>query len=98
VTADRRLYLVAYDIGEPRRWRKVFKLMHGYGEWLQLSVFRCRLTEARRAKLERALAQRIAADEDRVLIADLGNLPRAADAIVALGRGLPPANEGPWIA
>ena len=38
-----RLYLVAYDVSAPERWRRVFRLMHGYGEWLQLSVFRCRL-------------------------------------------------------
>jgi CRISPR-associated protein Cas2 len=35
---DARLYVVAYDIRDPKRWRQVFKAMHGYGEWLQLSV------------------------------------------------------------
>ena len=28
------LYVVAYDIAAPRRWRKVFRIMEGYGEWL----------------------------------------------------------------
>ena len=42
--SDDRLIIVAYDIGDPRRWRRVFKCMHGYGEWLQLSVFQCRLS------------------------------------------------------
>ncbi|SUS04830.1 hypothetical protein DF3PA_310022 [Candidatus Defluviicoccus seviourii] len=51
-----RLYLVAYDVSAPKRWRRVFKLMKGYGEWLQLSVFRCRLTEERRQRLAAALA------------------------------------------
>jgi CRISPR-associated protein Cas2 len=37
-SADARLYVVAYDIREPKRWRRVFKTMHGYGEWLQLSA------------------------------------------------------------
>jgi hypothetical protein len=46
-----RLYVVAYDIGHPKRWRRVFKLMHGYGRWLQLSVFQCRLSARRRAEL-----------------------------------------------
>ena len=40
--ADENLYIVAYDISDPRRWRRVFRLMNGYGEWLQLSVFQCR--------------------------------------------------------
>src|SRR3546814_3297354 len=29
------LYIVAYDISDDKRLRKVFKLMKGYGEWLQ---------------------------------------------------------------
>ena len=41
--ADEHLYIVTYDIADAKRWRAVFKLMHGYGEWLQLSVFQCRL-------------------------------------------------------
>lgn len=85
------------DVSEPKRWRRVFKLMKGYGEWLQLSVFRCRLTEARRQRLAAELAKRIHANQDRVLIADLGLLPRAATTIEAIGLPLPDANEGPWI-
>jgi CRISPR-associated protein Cas2 len=94
----KRLYMVAYDIGEPRRWRKVFKLMHGYGERVQLSVFRCRLTDGRRARLERDLARVIEPGIDRVLIADLGPLPRAMAALAAFGTELPATNDGPWIA
>ena len=44
---DERLYVVAYDIADQKRWRRVFKAMHGYGEWLQLSVFQCRLSRRR---------------------------------------------------
>ena len=38
-------YLVCYDIRDPKRWRRCFKLLKGYGEGLQYSVFRCRLTK-----------------------------------------------------
>jgi len=41
------LYVISYDISEPKRWRRVFKIMKGYGEWLQLSVFQCRLNKMR---------------------------------------------------
>ena len=34
-----RLYLVTYDIADPKRWRKIFKTMNGFGHWVQLSVF-----------------------------------------------------------
>ena len=30
---DERLYIVSYDISNDRRWRRVFKLMRGYGQW-----------------------------------------------------------------
>lgn len=48
---DQRLYIVAYDISDQRRWRRIFKLMKGYGEWVQLSVFQCRLTRQQHAEL-----------------------------------------------
>ena len=67
-----RLYVVAYDIGHPKRWRRVFKLMHGYGRWLQLSVFQCRLSARRRAELAARLDALIHHAEDHVLILDLG--------------------------
>jgi CRISPR-associated protein Cas2 len=50
-----RVYIVAYDIGDPKRLRRVFRTMNGYGRWLQLSVFQCRLTARRRAELAEAL-------------------------------------------
>ena len=43
------LYIVVYDIGDPKRWRRVFKLMRCYGEWVQLSVFQCRMSRRRHA-------------------------------------------------
>ena len=46
-----RLYIVAYDIADQKRWRRVFRTMKGFGRWLQLSVFQCRLSGRRRADL-----------------------------------------------
>lgn len=48
---EEHLYLVAYDIADPKRWRRVFSVMEGFGEWLQLSVFQCRLSVQRHAEL-----------------------------------------------
>ena len=39
----RHNYVVTYDISDPKRLRKVYKMMLGYGEHLQLSVFQCEL-------------------------------------------------------
>jgi len=68
----RRFYLVAYDICEPGRLRKVFRTMRGFGEHLQLSVFQCDLTARARVEMQAVLEEIIHHDEDKVLIIDLG--------------------------
>lgn len=83
---DERLYIVAYDIGDPRRWRRVFKLMKGYGRWLQLSVFQCRLTPRRRTEMARRLEEAIHAGADHVLILDLGPADKVDPRVESLGR------------
>src|SRR4051794_27915217 len=76
------LYTVAYDIADPRRWRRVYRLLQGYGEWVQLSLFQCRLDPTRRRLLEAELVQLIEPRLDRVLIARIteaektGQVPR----------------------
>ncbi len=77
---DENLYIVTYDIAAPRRWRKVFRIMEGYGEWVQLSVFQCRLDRRRQIEMKQALSEVINHAEDHVIIIDVGlaavNRPR----------------------
>ena len=63
-------YVVCYDITEPKRWRRVFKMLHGYGRRLQYSIFRCRLTLRQMERLRWEL-EKILTDEDRLLILSL---------------------------
>ena len=35
MASHERIYFVVYDIADPKRWRSVFKTMHGYGDWVQ---------------------------------------------------------------
>lgn len=84
--SDERVVIVTYDIRDPRRWRRVFKTMNGYGEWLQLSVFQCRLSPRVRAELEARLRAEIKAGEDHVLLLDLGPADRVSPAVQSLGR------------
>lgn len=83
---DERLYIVSYDISNERRWRRVFKLMRGYGQWLQLSVFQCRLTARRRAELARRLEELIHTHDDHVLILDLGPADKVDPRVESLGK------------
>jgi CRISPR-associated protein Cas2 len=83
---DERIYIVTYDISDDRRWRRVFKLMKGYGTWLQLSVFQCRLTSRRRQELAAALETLIHHRNDHVLIIDVGPADKVDPRVESLGR------------
>lgn len=83
----RQGYIVTYDISDPARWRQVYRLMKGYGQHIQLSVFRCELTPTDVVKLRAALAAEIHHGEDQVLFIDIGRAEgRASEAIWAIGR------------
>ncbi|CAB4243735.1 CRISPR-associated endoribonuclease Cas2 1 [Methylacidimicrobium sp. AP8] len=84
--ADERLFIVTYDISNPKRWRQVFKAVHGYGEWIQLSVFQCRLSQRRRAELETRLRQLVKNGEDHVLLIDVGPAEKIELAIESIGK------------
>ena len=84
------LYIVTYDIADPKRWRRVFRLMEGFGEWLQLSVFQCRLTAQRHAELIALLDGIIHHDHDHVILVDIGIADQLAPRIVSLGKAYEP--------
>lgn len=83
---NEHLYIVTYDIGDQKRWRAVFKLMHGYGDWLQFSVFQCRLSARRHAELLATLDEIIHHDDDHVLMLDIGVADNVVPRIVSLGK------------
>lgn len=68
----RRLYLVTYDIADPKRLRLVFKIMRGYGDHLQYSVFRCELSDKEKFEMIGYLEDVIHHNEDQVLLVPLG--------------------------
>ena len=84
--AAERLYIVAYDIADQKRWRRVFRLMKGYGSWLQLSVFQCRLTARRRTELAMRLEDIIHHTEDHVILLDIGPADQIAPRVESLGK------------
>jgi CRISPR-associated protein Cas2 len=92
-----RLYIVAYDIHDPKRWRRVFKLMQGYGEWLQLSIFQCRLSRRRHAELIALLDGIIHHREDHIVLMDLGLAEKVKPRVVSLGKDYEPVAREPTI-
>jgi CRISPR-associated protein Cas2 len=80
-------YIVTYDISDDPRRTAVFKVLRGFGDHLQFSVFRCDLSERRRAELEGMLRNLIDHSTDQVLLIDLGPIDgRAATCVSSVGR------------
>ncbi|GAB4176077.1 MAG: CRISPR-associated endonuclease Cas2 [Rhodocyclaceae bacterium] len=94
---EERLYLVAYDIGDARRWRQIFKLMHGYGEWVQLSVFQCRLSRQRHAEMVMLLDGMIVQGEDHLITIDIGPADLVKPRLTSLGKTFAPVIKEPVI-
>ncbi|WP_150048606.1 CRISPR-associated endonuclease Cas2 [Methylomonas rhizoryzae] len=86
MAAYEHLYIITYDIRDPKRWRRVFRLMKGYGEWLQLSVFQCRLSRKRHAELIALLDGIIHHNEDHILIVNIGPAETVKPSVVSLGK------------
>jgi len=91
------LYIVTYDIADPKRWRRVFRVMEGYGEWLQLSVFQCRLTRQRHAELIALLDGIIHHDDDHVVLMDVGPADQVTPRVVSLGKAFSAVERSPVI-
>lgn len=58
---EKNWHLICYDIRDPKRWAKTFKILKGCGDHLQLSIFRVQMTktkvEALRWKLNKILKE-----------------------------------------
>lgn len=75
----RRFVLVTYDIADNKRLRRIFKLVRGYGEHVQYSVFLCRLTAKDRFVLSEKIKDIIHQKDDQVILIDLGPAERGRD-------------------
>jgi CRISPR-associated protein Cas2 len=66
----RHLYLMAYDVSDPKRLRQVHKTMTAWGKPVQYSLFRVRCTGRELERLRFELAKLLDAD-DRLLVVRL---------------------------
>lgn len=64
----RSWHLVAYDVRDDRRLRQIAQLLEGYGERIQYSVFRCRLTPLEQEKLRWELIRLAEAEDDWMIL------------------------------
>lgn len=66
----KRWMLISYDVRNPARLRKVAKILEGYGERIQFSVFRARLPDREAERLRWELAK-VMSPEDELLLVGL---------------------------
>jgi CRISPR-associated protein Cas2 len=93
-----RRYIVTYDIGDPKRLDRVYRVMKGAGEHIQLSVFCCDLSDRQRERLLLDLLAIIHGGQDQVLLIDLGPTDGVGPhQIRALGRSCHIAGPAPII-
>ncbi len=64
----RKWYLVSYDVRDEKRLRKTAKLLEGYGQRVQFSVFRCLLSDRQVERLRWELAQRMEPSDSLLII------------------------------
>ena len=89
----RRRFIVCYDISDPKRLRKMFRKMRGFGDPLQKSVFTCDLSIKERAHMMKAIARIIDPGDDSVLIIDTGALDAKRESLEYMGKDIMP-DEG----
>ena len=83
----RQAFVVSYDVCCPKRLRKVFRVLRGFGDHVQLSVFRCELSAAELVDLRSRLSAEIDHREDQVLFIDVGPVEgRGSTSIAAMGK------------
>lgn len=70
--SSRTRYVVAYDIRDPKRLRRVHEVATNYGDPMQYSVFVCDLNAVELVALRRELMREMHLDIDSVSIMDLG--------------------------
>ena len=81
----RNTYVVCYDIADPKRWRRVHKMMLGHGDPLQLSVFLCELSPTERQQLLSRLDDVLNHAEDALAIVDLGPAQTGSTRVTTFG-------------
>jgi len=77
-------YIVAYDISNPKRLRKVARVCEDFGYRKQFSVFLCRLSATDFVRLRSRLYDVLHLEEDQVLFIPL--CAKCVNAIESLGR------------
>jgi CRISPR-associated protein Cas2 len=94
----RRRWLVAYDIRDEVRLRRVHDIVRSHGDRLQYSVFLCDLSAMELLDLKSSLRDVVNHSADSIVFIDLGEPDRLGSATIEfMGSSLPMPTNGPTI-
>ena len=85
----RHRFIIAYDIADPKRLKRICQTMKGYGDRLQYSVFVCDLNHSELIHARLAVEEIMIMSEDSVVIVDLGEGEQARFEFIGKRRPLP---------
>ncbi|MGD8175640.1 CRISPR-associated endonuclease Cas2 [Marinimicrobium sp. ARAG 43.8] len=85
----RLLYLVAYDVRNPKRLRLVHRVLKDFACGGQKSAFECYLTQAEHDELTTRVEECMDTDEDALLVIRLTD----RDSVSTMGIAVKPADE-----
>lgn len=95
---DQRRYLVAYDIASDSRRARVARVLQGYGDRVQYSVFVVDIKPSKLIRLRDAVSGEIDMNLDSVLVCDLGPLEEAQDSrFVFIGLDRPVTDKSGFV-
>ncbi len=77
--------LAVYDICDPKRLRKIAKMMEGYGLRVQYSVFECQLTNTKIEEMKKNVSKTMNLLEDGFRIYPLMGKSRQKQTIIGKG-------------
>ncbi|MBC5797775.1 CRISPR-associated endonuclease Cas2 [Sphaerospermopsis sp. LEGE 00249] len=81
------LYVIAYDIPDDKRRKKIADVLEGYGQRVQYSVFECQLNTEKYNDLRRRLRKIVKLEEDNVRFYPLSRYTLSQ--VEAWGVGIP---------
>lgn len=91
----RRRHLIAYDIADEKRLRRVAKVMEAYGERLQYSVFLCDLSGVELVGWRGDILRVLDLAADSVVVLPLG--PPGSEELEIMGRSRRLPHVGPVV-
>ena len=89
----RNRYVVCYDVRESQRLAQTYKVMCGYGDHMQYSVFICDLNDSEIIMMRADLEEVMNTKEDSLMIANVGSVEKSAARITTVGVSLETRRE-----